>query len=153
MPFKGTYREQGWRRCAQMSEADGTVYTPWPHGDLPAWSVPALRAAKCLAPQGEEVFARAHLALFRAFFTESRDIADPVVLVAVAGEVGADVDRFRADFEAGTGRDDVAKDYEAALEHGVNAIPAVIFPATGRALVGLADLATYRAAVDEAAGA
>jgi predicted DsbA family dithiol-disulfide isomerase len=153
VPFKGTYREQGWRRCAQMTEADGTVYTPWPHGDLPGWSLPALRAAKCLARQGDDVFARGHAALFRAFFTESRDIADAAVLAAVAGAVGADVARFRADFDAGVGRDEVARDYEAALEAGVNAIPAVIFPATGRALVGLADLATYRAAVDEAAGA
>ncbi len=41
--------------------------------------------------------------------------------------------------------------YEAAVtEHGVQAIPAVVVVETGRALVGLADLATYRAAVQEA---
>ena len=37
-------------------------------------------------------------------------------------------------------------------EHGVRAIPTVILPETGRALVGLVDLAAYRAALEEAAG-
>jgi len=35
-------------------------------------------------------------------------------------------------------------------EHGVRSIPTVIVPDTGRALVGLADYAVYRAAVEEA---
>ena len=35
-------------------------------------------------------------------------------------------------------------------EHGVNAIPAVIVPATGRRLVGLAEAAAYRAIIEEA---
>ena len=30
--FQGTYREQGWRRCAEMSAADGITFTPWPTG-------------------------------------------------------------------------------------------------------------------------
>jgi predicted DsbA family dithiol-disulfide isomerase len=47
----------------------------------------------------------------------------------------------------------VLTDYEAAVtEHGVRAIPTVVLPETGRALVGLVDLATYRAAIEEAAG-
>ena len=41
--------------------------------------------------------------------------------------------------------------YAAAVtEHGVQAIPVVVVVETGRSLVGLADLATYRAAVQEA---
>ena len=58
-----------------------------------------------------------------------------------------------ADREAGFAREAVVADYEAAVtEHGVRAIPTVIVPETGRALVGLADLAVYRAAIEEAAG-
>src|SRR3989475_6849215 len=45
--FKSTYREAGWRRCAEMSAADGIRFTPWPHAELPGWSLPALAAAKC----------------------------------------------------------------------------------------------------------
>ena len=149
--FKGTYREEGWRRCAQMSAGDGIRFTPWPHEGFTAWSLPALEAAKCAAKQSDELFAKVHLDLYRAFFTESRNIADPVVVSDVVAAAGADMERFAADFEAGIGREAVVGDYETAItEHGVRSIPTVIVAETGRALVGLADYATYRAAVEEA---
>jgi len=152
-PFKGTYREEGWRRCGQMSAEDGITFTPWPHPVMPGFSLPALEAAKCIAKQGDEVFERVHMALYEAYFTRSLDIADPGVLARLVGEAGADLARFDADRGAGFARAAVVADYEAAVsEHGVRAIPTVILPETGRALVGLADLATYRAAVEEAAG-
>ena len=60
--------------------------------------------------------------------------------------------RFTIDRDMGIGRQAVVADYETALaEHGVNAIPAVIVPATGRRIVGLADTSVYRAAIEEAA--
>jgi predicted DsbA family dithiol-disulfide isomerase len=49
------------------------------------------------------------------------------------------------------GRGEVVKDHQAAREKGVQAIPSLILPATGRALVGLAELGQYRAAIEEAA--
>ena len=149
--FTGTYREQGWRRCAAMSAGDGIGLTPWPHEELPGWSLPALEAAKCVAKQGDELFARVHVKLYEAFFTESRNIADPAVVADVVAASGADMARFAADFEAGIGREAIVSDYEAAVaEHGVRSIPTVIVAETGRALVGLADLSVYRAAVEEA---
>jgi predicted DsbA family dithiol-disulfide isomerase len=136
-----------------MSAVDGITFTPWPHESMPGFSLPALEAAKCVAKQGEALFERAHQALFEAYFTRSLDIADPAVLARVIGEIGADGPRFEADLASGLARQAVLADYEAAVtEHGVRAIPTVIFPETGRALVGLADLAVYRAAVEEAAG-
>ena len=152
-PFKGTYREEGWRRCGQMSAEDGITFTPWPHPVMPGFSLPALETAKCIAKQGDEVFERVHLALYEAYFTRSLDIADPDVLARLVGEAGADLARFQADLGAGFARAAVVADYEAAVsEHAVRAIPTVILPETGRALVGLADLATYRTAIEEAAG-
>jgi predicted DsbA family dithiol-disulfide isomerase len=150
--FKGTYREAGWQRCAQMSAADGITFTPWPHPQMPNWSLPALEAAKCAARQSEAVFERTHLALYEAFFTHSRNIAEPAVVREIVGAAGADLARLDADLESGAGREAVVKDYEAAVAEGVRSIPTVIVPETGRALVGLVDAATYRAAVEEAAG-
>ena len=153
VPFKGTYREQGWQRCNQMSAGDGITFTPWPHAALPGWSLPALEAAKVVAKQGEAVFERVHMALYEAFFTRSLNIADGGVLEAIVAEHGADAGRFRADRQAGFARAEVLADYEAAVnEHGVRAIPTVIVPETGRAIVGLADLRVYRSAIEEAAG-
>jgi predicted DsbA family dithiol-disulfide isomerase len=152
-PFKGTYREEGWRRCGQMAAGDGITFTPWPHATMPGFSLPALEAAKCAAKQGEAVFERVHRALYEAYFTRSLDIADPAVLSQIVTEAGADLARFEADSQAGFARAAVVADYEAAVtEHGVRAIPTVILPETGRALVGLVDLAVYRAAIEEAAG-
>src|SRR5438552_2117350 len=80
-----------------------------------------------------------------------RIIADPEAVAAIVAAAGADMERFAADFEAGIGREAVIGDYEAAVsEHGVRSIPTVIVADTGRALVGLADYAVYRAAVEEA---
>lgn len=136
-----------------MSAGDGIAFTPWPHDTMPGFSLPALEAAKCAAKQGAEVFERVHRALYEAYFTRSLNIADPAVLAQIAAEAGADVARFEVDRRAGFARAAVAADYEAAVsEHGVRAIPTVILPETGRALVGLADLAVYRAAIEEAAG-
>jgi predicted DsbA family dithiol-disulfide isomerase len=134
-----------------MSAGDGIRFTPWPHGELPGGSLPALEAAKCVKKQDEALFERVHLGLYEAYFTESRNIGDPAVVRDVAAAAGADMGRFTADFAAGIGREAVLSDLEAAAaEHGVTAIPTVVVVETGRALVGLADLATYRAAVEEA---
>ena len=152
-PFKGTYREEGWRRCGQMSIGDGITFTPWPHPTMPGFSLPALEAAKCAAKQSDEVFERVHRALYAAYFTRSLDISDAAVLAGLVAEAGGDLARFNADLGTGFAREAVVADYEAAVtEHGVRAIPTVVVPETGRALVGLVDLATYRAAFEDAAG-
>jgi len=151
--FKGTYREEGWRRCAEMSRSDAIAFTPWPHAEFPNWSLPALEAAKCVAAQGDDLFECVHLNLYRAFFTESRNIADERELERIVQESGADLNRFRADYRAGVGRESVMNDTKRAVEeHGVRGIPTVIVAETGRTLVGLAELSVYRAAVEEAAG-
>jgi predicted DsbA family dithiol-disulfide isomerase len=136
-----------------MSAADGIRFTPWPHPAMPGFSLPALEAAKCVAKQGEELFARVHLALYEAFLTHSRDIAQSPEVARIVAAEGADMTRFAEDIGTGFGRQAVLDDYETAVaEHGVRSIPTVIVPAIGRALVGLAEYARYRAAVAEAAG-
>jgi predicted DsbA family dithiol-disulfide isomerase len=150
--FKGTYREEAWRRCGQMAEPDGIVFTPWPHTDrYPNWSLPALEAAKCVVRQAPQAFGRVHVALYEAFFTASRNIADPREVERIVAEAGVDTERFVADYRAGVGRDEVLADYKQAAHEGVRSIPTVILPDTGQALVGLADLAQYRAAIQDAA--
>jgi predicted DsbA family dithiol-disulfide isomerase len=146
--FRGTYREEGWRRCGAMAAPDGVRFVPWARDDYPNWSLPALEAAKCVARQGEELFRRLHLELYRALFERGINIARPAELDAVVRESGADMDRFRTDLETGAGRAAVARDFERALtEDGVRAIPTVIVEG-GRRLVGLVDLIDYRKAIE-----
>ncbi len=147
--FKGTYREEGWRRCGAMAAADGISFTPWPRDDYPNWSLPALEAAKCVALQGSEAFDRLHLRLYEAFFSRSINIAKPGELLGVVEETGVDMPRFVADWERGAAREAVGRDYEEALTRDrVRAIPTIIVEG-GRRLTGLVDLPTYRKALEE----
>jgi predicted DsbA family dithiol-disulfide isomerase len=143
--FQGTYREAAWARCAELARDTGVEYRMWSRLDYPAWSLPALDAAKCVTLQGTELFETAHLALYRAFFTEGVNIGQPEEVIRVVANVpGLDEARFRADYAAGRGRQAVLDDYEAAAsEHGVRAIPTVVLP-DGRRIVGAVPLAEYR---------
>jgi predicted DsbA family dithiol-disulfide isomerase len=145
--FKGTYREAAWRRCGAMAEPDGIAFTMWAREDYPTWSLPALEAAKCARLQGEEAFRRLHLGLYRAFFTQGRNIANPAEVVDVVREAGLDMDRFLADYESGTARAWVLKDYEEAVTRvGVRAIPTVIVNGE-TPIVGLVPGEEYRRAI------
>lgn len=142
--FKGTYREEAWKRCRTMAEPDGIAFRLWSRGDFPTWSLPALEAAKCVALQGPEVFERLHLRLYAAFFTEGRNIANREEAVEVVKESGADMARFLTDYDSGQAREWVLRDYEEAVTQvGVRAIPTVVVNG-GRRLVGLVDFTEYR---------
>lgn len=144
--YRRTFREAAWRRANEMV-GDDASFTPWERDDFPNWSLPALEAAKCVARQGENAFERLHLRLYRAFFTEGRNIADRDEVVEVVRESGADLARFLEDYRRGDARGEVMADYErAVVEHGVRAIPAIV---VGRhRLTGLQELVAYRKAID-----
>jgi predicted DsbA family dithiol-disulfide isomerase len=143
--FKGTHREAGWARCRDLARDTDAEYRMWTRPDYPTWSLPALDAAKCVALQGEALFEATHLGLYRAFFTDGVNIGRPEEVIEVVGSVpGIDGRRFRADYEAGVGRQAVLEDYEAAIsQHGVRAIPTVIGP-EGRRVIGAVPLAEYQ---------
>jgi len=142
--FKGTYREEAWKRCRSQVEPDGIVYNLWSRDDYPNWSLPALEAAKCVALQGAEVFERLHLKLYEAFFSRGRNISNLDEVMEVVKEAGAEMRRFLSDFESGKARAWVLQDYEEAVTRaGVRAIPTVVVNG-GKRVVGLVDLAEYR---------
>lgn len=150
--FKGTYRQDAWKRCAAMAEPDGITFNMWSRDDYPTWSLPALEAAKCVALQGEDVFRRLHLRLYEAFFTQGKNIAVPEEAVEVVKESGADMTRFLADYESGRAREWVLRDYEEAVtREGVRAIPTVTVNG-GQRLVGLVSGDEYRRMLGATAG-
>jgi len=146
--FKGTYREEGWRRCQALAADTGVTFRMWERPDFPTSSMPALEAAKCVLLQGEALFEALHLRLYQAFFGEGVNIGVPEEVAGVVRAVpGLDIARFLADYETGKGRPAVLDDYETAVrEHGVRAIPTVILE-TGRRIVGAVSLAEYRRAI------
>lgn len=126
--FKGTSREQGWQRAARLAAPDGVQFKMWQRDDFPTWSMPALEAAKCASFQGKEAYDRLHYALFEAFFTKGKNIANRDEIIEVAQEVGLDMDRFRADYTGGEGRKLAIEEYEEAVNrYMVTAVPTVLF--------------------------
>ena len=110
-------------------------------------SVPALMLVAWVEERhGSETAGRLHDRLFRAYFTEGANIADPGNLVAWATEVGADRDEAAEAVANGSGRETVARDLEEAAERQITGVPA--FLVAGRALIpGAQDTETMRAII------
>jgi predicted DsbA family dithiol-disulfide isomerase len=126
--FRGTYREQGWQRAARLAAPDGVQFTMWQRDDFPTWSIPALAAAKCASFQGKEAFNRMHYALFEAFFTRGKNIANRDEIIDVARDCQLDMERFLTDLESGEGQKLAIEDYEEAVNRFmVTAVPTVFF--------------------------
>jgi len=127
-PFRGTRREATWRRIAAMVKPDGIDWKLWERDDYPHWSLPALEAAKCAALQSPEAFDDLHFRLFRGFFEQGVNIAQPEEVLELARQAPLDFDRFVADFETGITRRTILDEYaEAVNTYMVYAIPTVVF--------------------------
>lgn len=85
-------------------------------------SIRSLELAELARDEGryEEVHAR----LFRAYWSEGRDIGDTEVLTAVAADAGLDPDKAGEVLEQGAFAERVGDSTEAAHRIGVNALPA-----------------------------
>jgi predicted DsbA family dithiol-disulfide isomerase len=141
--FRGTRRESSWRRIASMVEADGIRWRMWQRDDYPNWSLPALEAAKCAALQGDAAFEDMHFRLFRAFFEQGVNVANPDEIMALAQQAPLDYERFVDDFTSGSTRRAVIEEYEEAINtYWVQAIPTVIFNDSER-VVGAVPLQEY----------
>ena len=126
-----------------MSAPDGIKFTMWARDDYPTWSLPALEAAKCVALQGEEVFERVHLLLFEAFFNKGINIGKREEVIEAVRGAGVEMERFLKNYEAGTARTEVLREYEEAITtHQINSIPTVIFDGDQR-VIGATPLGDY----------
>lgn len=113
-------------------------------------------ASSRLALEGGE-FARDHGSfeayherVFRAFFTEGRDIGDPAVLLEESAACGLDPKALAAALADHRYAARVAQGSEAARRAGVTAIPTFVIQG-GKTLTGAVDEAVFRNALQEAA--
>ncbi len=87
---------------------------------------PACRAvvtARDWQPHAEISPLRFKAAISEAFYAHNRDVTDPAVIAAIAGEAGFDADAFRARFESGDVRAATMKDFLISQELGVTGFP------------------------------
>lgn len=67
-----------------------------------------------------------HNAAFRAYFAEGLNLADIEILVNLAAKVGLSADRAREVLDKREFRDDVDRDWQAAFDIGVRAVPTLV---------------------------
>lgn len=113
----------------------------------PPSSLPALEAAEWVRHHHPERFDAFDLALYEAFFRETRNIGSPEVLVRIAEEAGVPADGLPEALRMHGMRDEVWAGYREALDCGVQSIPTVII---GRHTIsGAVPYAEYAAAARE----
>lgn len=128
----GEYLRTTWARAVYpMAEASGITLRLPP---VQPRSRRALEAAEFARTRGR--FDAMHLALFRAFFEEGRDIGQVAVLAEIAAGIGLDADALSAALEAGTHTGRVLEDEALAARLGVSAVPGTLVRPGGTALEG-----------------
>ena len=65
--------------------------------------------------------------LFKAYFTDGRNIADPALLTEIAVIVGLHGDDVKTVLASGQFSDDVRRDIDDALQMGINGVPFFVF--------------------------
>jgi len=138
---------EAWHRA--HLEEKGLTFWPWEAGQsYPTSSLPALIASKCAERQGEPLFVHFHIALFRAFFGECRNISDRKVLFDLAEKSGLNMEKFRQDFDQSSLEDEVMAEFEEGQSQYTGwGVPLVIIG--GRyPVVGAVPIEMYRRGID-----
>jgi predicted DsbA family dithiol-disulfide isomerase len=86
----------------------------------------ALLLAEAAKEEGPEVFEALNEGLFRAYFTEGRNIGDPQVLRDVAQAADVPGGRIEQAWSDGTYEERLARDHEAATRNRITGIPTFI---------------------------
>jgi len=138
---------EAWHR-AHLEERS-LSFRPWGAGQpYPTSSLPALIASKCAERQGESLFVRFHVALFRAFFEECRNISDREVLFDLAKEAGLNMEKFRQDFDQGSLEEKVMAEFEEGRSQYAGwGVPLAII-GDHYPVVGAAPIEMYRRGID-----
>jgi predicted DsbA family dithiol-disulfide isomerase len=133
---------QGWRRVAE--DEPRAPFVPWASdAGPPSHSIPAHVVAKAAGALGEEAGARVRDRLFRAYFTESRDISDRATLAALWSEAGLDAAAFAASEDPALERS-VFADHDEAVAFGATGVPAARLAEMDFVLVGAQPEAVYQ---------
>ena len=121
------YPPERWVRMMEnlnrMGEAEGIVFSD---RTFTTNSHKSLLLAEAAKEEGQEIFEALNEGLFRAYFTEGRNIGDPQVLRDVAQAVGVSAGRIGQAWSDAAYEKRLARDHEAAAEIGITGIPTFI---------------------------
>jgi len=133
---------RSWLRPA--AEPDAGTFRVWSTDEgPPSHSLPPHLVAKAAATLGRDAFARVHAALWRAYFTESRDVTRRATLRRLWDEAGLPAEAF-----ARAESDEIVQatlaEHDAAVRGGITGVPTVMAEGQDVAIPGALPLATYR---------
>jgi protein-disulfide isomerase-like protein with CxxC motif len=113
----------------QVNSRRGADWKAWQDPRFTSRDMPPHEAAKSiLAHHGEEVFKQYHMALFRAYHVDKRDIANPLELIAIAREQGIDTAALAEDLRTRRFKEEIGQDHDEADEkYDIFGVPTVIF--------------------------
>src|SRR5258705_4377416 len=133
---------QGWLRVA--ADEPRAPFVPWASdAGPPSHSVPAHVIAKTAGALGADAGARMRERLFRAYFTESRDISERATLAALWREAGLEADAFAASEDPAIVHQ-VFADHDEAIAFGATGVPAARLAEHDFVIVGAQPEAIYR---------
>jgi len=97
--------------------------------------------------EGQDAGEAFHMAVYRAYFADGLNIANPDILAEIAGSVGLDPDKALKVIDKHSYAAQVDDDWKRARELGVTAVPTCIY--RQQALVGFQAYASYRQLIAE----
>ncbi|WP_133000526.1 DsbA family oxidoreductase [Luteimonas arsenica] len=110
-------------RTADAARAEG-LPMDFDRGQVRVTTLPGHRLMWLAAREGDA--AAVGEALFRAHFTEGRNLADPEVLVEAGAAAGLDAARVRAMLDSDEGLSEVQAGLDQARELGIRAVPTFV---------------------------
>jgi hypothetical protein len=113
----------------QANSRRGDEWKAWKDRRFTSRDLPPHEAAKSiLTEHGENAFYRFHMATFRAYHQDKRDIANPLELLAIAREVDLDTTALAEDLRTRKYREAVGADHEEADEqYDIFGVPTILF--------------------------
>lgn len=122
------YAPDEWQRIRrEVGRQADEVGVPLDVPDFLANSREALQAAEFARDLGGESFDRVHRALFRAYFTEGRNLGRREVLLEVCEAAGLDREALEGALEDGRYRDELKRAEDEAERYDVQGTPTLLF--------------------------
>jgi len=121
MPLRGDYARHDWARAARHAGIPFTL-----PASFPTATVAAARAAYWLERERPDLLGRFVLAVYRAYFSEGREIHAPAGVVEIAGGIGADRPQLQAAMASPAVKDRLRIINEEAVSRGIFGSPFII---------------------------
>ncbi len=117
----------------QVNNKFGPEWKLWDQPEsYPSRSRLCWKGAEAARQQGDDAFARFHLALLTARHVDGKELTERQTIIDAARSAELDVEQFERDFDAAT-LEGVGRDHEAGVDtYGVFGTPTLVFP-DGRA--------------------